>query len=411
MHAPSDTPTLCRACLTVWPRGIGVDVDLSKAAGQPPHCPACGLATLRSHPELLSLSIAHIDCDAFYASVEKRDDPSLRDKPLIVGHPGGRGVVTTACYIARRFGPRSAMPMFKALQLCPDAVVIKPNMAKYKAVSLQIRALMLELTDTIEPLSLDEAYLDLSGDCRKQLGALPAVQLAGLAKRVRKDVGISISIGLAPNKFLAKLASDMDKPRGFAVIGQDEAEALLAPMPVKRIHGIGPATQARLEREGITQIGQLQAMTDDALRHRFGRFGDRLAAYVRGNDPRRVTPSRATKSVSAETTFASDLSRGQDLMAAVAPLCERVAERLVRAGLAGRTVVLKLKTSDFQSITRNSRLSAPTQRTDLLLAAATQLVAREVDGRAFRLIGIGVSELAPANDADPPDLFSQCSKE
>jgi len=403
MHSPVTTPTLCRACLAHWPDGIaGAGVTA---------CPACGLSTLRSHPELFALDIAHIDCDAFYASIEKRDDPSLKNKPVIVGHPGGRGVVTTACYIARRFGPRSAMPMFKALELCPDAVVIKPDMAKYKTVSRDIRRLMEELTETIEPVSLDEAYLDLSSICAKDKATPPAVLLAGLAKAVRREIGISISVGLAPNKFLAKLASDMDKPRGFAVIGHAEAEALLAPMPVKRIHGIGPASAARLAAEGITEIRQLQAMSDDALRHRFGRFGDRLAAFVRGRDPRRVTPDRETKSVSGETTFRRDLVRGEDLAAALGPLAMRVAERLARAGLAGQTVVLKLKTGDFVSLTRNHRLGAPTQRGDLILATALRLLDREVDGRPFRLIGVGVADIAPADAADPPDLFSLPTRE
>lgn len=389
-------PTLCRACLTTWPDGLD---------GPPVRCPSCGLPTLRAHAELFDLETAHIDCDAFYASVEKRDNPELRDKPVIVGGTSGRGVVTTACYTARRYGPRSAMPMFKARELCPDAVIIKPNMAKYKAVSLQIRALMEELTPVIEPLSLDEAYLDLSESVREDTSRAPAVLLAELAKRVKAEIGISISIGLAPNKFLAKLASDMDKPRGYWVIGAGEAEDVLAPMPVGRIHGIGPATQAKLEARGITTISQLQAMPDDELRGNFGRFGERLAKYIRGQDPRRISPSRKSKSVSNETTFRENLARPQDLIAVIDPLCEKVAERLQRAGYAGLTVVLKLKTADFQILTRNRRLAAPTQRADLLKACARQIIEREADGRFFRLIGIGVSDLTPADEADPPDLF------
>ena len=369
-------------------------------------CPACGKPTLRAHPEILELDIAHIDCDAFYAAVEKRDHPELRDRPLLIGHRGGRGVVTTACYVARRFGPRSAMPMFKALQLCPDAVVIEPDMGKYKAVSREIRRLMLELTDVIEPLSLDEAYLDLSAGARRHPETAAAIALAGLAQRVKSEIGITISIGLAPNKFLAKLASDLDKPRGFAVIGSREAPALLAPMPVTRIHGIGPATQRRLAADGITIIAELQAMSQEALRARFGRFGERLAAYVRGGDPRAVTPERETKSVSSETTFARDTAALDDLLAAAAPLCARVADRLARSTLAGRTLVLKLKTSDFRILTRNRRLAQPTQRADVLMAAATPLIAREADGRLFRLIGVSVADLAPGGAADPPDLFT-----
>lgn len=401
-HALIVKPTLCRACLTPWPHGLA---DGPVSPNTP--CPECELPTLRAHDELFDLDIAHIDCDAFYASVEKRDNPELKDKPVIVGGTSGRGVVTTACYIARQFGPRSAMPMFKAMELCPHAVVIKPDMEKYRAVSTDIRALMLELTPTIEPLSLDEAYLDLSANVRHQPDVAPAVLLAGLAKAVRREVGISISIGLGPNKFLAKLASDLDKPRGFAVIGAAEAEQVLAPMPVGRIHGIGPVTQKKLEAQGITAIHQLQSMSDDELRARFGRFGDRLASYVRGRDPRRIKTSRAAKSVSAETTFRSDLVSEADLIAAVEPLCQRVADRLAQKQRSGQTVVLKLKTSQFQILTRNQRLGAPTCRADTLLAVARRLIAREADGRAFRLIGIGVADLATTTQAaDPPDLFS-----
>ncbi len=408
MGSSHATPTLCRACLSSWQDGIPMAGDEPAATRS---CPTCGLATLRSHPELFLLDIAHIDCDAFYASIEKRDDPSLKDKPVIVGHPGGRGVVTTACYIARRFGPRSAMPMYKALELCPDAVVIRPNMAKYRAVSREIRRLMEDLTDVIEPLSLDEAYLDLSVQCRKDVATPPAIALAALAKAVRRQIGISISIGLAANKFLAKLASDMDKPRGFAVVGLTEAASVLAPMPVRRIHGIGPASAARLAAEGITEIRHLQAMSDDEIRHRFGRFGNRLVGYVRGSDSRPVMPDRETKSVSSETTFARDLTRPGDLLDALRPLASHVAERLVRSGLAGQTVILKLKTGEFVTLTRNHRLAVPTQRADLILAAATRLLEREADGRQFRLIGVGVGDIKPAETADPPDLFTQTAKE
>jgi len=397
MHPmPQTTTILCRACLSVTS-----EAPEPKPAAS---CPDCGLPTLLAHSELFDLDLAHVDCDAFYASVEKRDQPELRDKPLIVGHAGGRGVVTTACYIARQFGPRSAMPMYKAMELCPDAVVIPPNMAKYREVSRQIRTLMTALTPMIEPISLDEAYLDLSPEHR--LGKRPAaVELAELAKAVKTDVGITISIGLAANKFLAKLASDMQKPRGFSVIGRLEARSVLAPMSVKRIHGVGPATARMLEASGIHQIRQLQAMSEFELSTRFGKFGRRLAAYVQGNDPRVVMPSRETKSVSAETTFRQDKSVPSDLIDALLPLCERVSEALHKKGLAGGTVVLKLKTADFKTITRNRRAAVPTQKADVLASHASLLVRDIADGRYFRLIGIGVTDLTPAAQADPPDLF------
>jgi DNA polymerase IV len=391
------TNILCRACLTLW-RGAP-EAPAAKA-----RCPECGLPTLISHPELFDLDIAHVDCDAFYASIEKRDNPKLRDKPLIVGHAGGRGVVTTACYIARRYGPRSAMPMFKAMELCPHAVVIPPDMAKYRVASRKIRDLMETLTPMVEPLSLDEAYLDL-GEAHRLGRQPPAILLAGLAKAVKAEVGISISIGLAPNKFLAKLASDMEKPRGFSVIGRKEAIETLAPMPVSKIHGVGPATARRLEAAGISHISQLQQMPDAELVALFGKFGRRLAAFVHGDDPRQVSPSREAKSISGETTFRVDKRNAADLIEAVLPLCERVAERLRRNGLAGGTVVLKLKTADFQTITRNRRIGAPTQKADVLASIASHLIRAEADGRLFRLIGVGVSDLATAEEADPPDLF------
>lgn len=367
-------------------------------------CPRCGSARVVEHPELLDLAIAHIDCDAFYASVEKRDRPDLADKPLIVGHPGGRGVVTTACYVARKFGPRSAMPMFKALELCPHAVVIPPDMAKYRAVSADIRDLFFKATPMVEPLSLDEAYLDLSEGVRL-VDRAPAVILARLQRAIERRVGITVSAGLSYNKFLAKMASDRDKPRGFSVIGRAEARSLLAPMAVGALFGVGAATAARLEQAGIATIGQLQDMAEAELVTRFGKFGRALYLMARGEDGRRITPDRPAKSVSNETTFARDIRDPARLLAALEPLAVKVAGRLERAGLAGRTVVLKLKTGDFKLLTRNHRLPAATARADQMLRAVAPLLEREADGRAFRLIGIGVSDLCAATEADPPDLF------
>ena len=362
-----------------------------------------------AHPELADLAIAHIDCDAFYAAVEKRDDPTLADKPVIVGHPGGRGVVTTACYVARRFGPRSAMPMFQALQLCPDAVVIPPNMETYRRVSRQIRAILTAATPVIEPVSLDEAYLDLSAGVRTG-DALPATVLADIARTVERDVGITVSIGLSCNKFLAKLASDLDKPRGFAVIGRAEAKAFLAPLPVRKVFGVGAATAEKLEAMGIATIGQLQSASAVDLVARFGRFGRRLSQFAQGEDDREIIPSRPAKSISAETTFRKDLRAIDRLAEALRPLCIRVADRLARGGVGGHTVVLKLKTADFQVLTRNHRLSDPTQRADVIFRVAVSLLRRETNGGAFRLIGVGVSDLCPARDADPPDLFAAVNR-
>jgi DNA polymerase-4 len=385
-------PTLCRDCCETLP-------------GANDACELCGSRRLVQHDELQRLDIAHIDCDAFYASVEKRDRPEIRQMPLIVGHAGGRGVVTTACYIARRFGVRSAMPMFKALAACPDAVVIPPDMAKYKAVSDQIRAIFLAATPVIEPVSLDEAYLDLS-EAHRHEGPTAAAALARIAQRVEREVRITVSIGLAPNKFLAKLASEQRKPRGYSVIGQGEARAFLAQLPVSKIHGVGPATAERMEAGGIRTIADLQAMSAGQIEARFGSFGRSLALYVQGEDGRAVTPSRVAKSISAETTFRQDKAAADELLAAVAPLCTRVASQLARKQVAGRTLILKLKTSDFQILTRNRRLPHPTQREDVLAEHAGQLIRAEADGRFFRLIGVGMADLAPAAEADPADLFN-----
>lgn len=382
---------LCRDCCEM----------LDEATGS---CVTCGSSRLIAHLELETLAIAHVDCDAFYASVEKRDRPEIRDRPLIVGHPGGRGVVTTACYIARRFGVRSAMAMFMAEQLCPHAVVIPPDMAKYKRVSDDIRRIFAAATEIIEPVSLDEAYLDLGHDnCLAEGTAAQA--LAEIALRIEREVGITVSIGLAPNKLLAKLASELEKPRGFSVIGRAEAKAFLATLPVAKINGVGPATALRLAETGVRTIGDLQAMSEMQLTARFGKLGRRLAAFSHGEDNRVVTPDRPTKSVSAETTFDRDTGTPAALLAVIERLAMRVENQLRRKALAGGTVVLKLKTSDFRVITRNRRLPHPTQRAELLIEAVRPLVDQAADGTTFRLVGIGVDHITDTGSADPPGLF------
>lgn len=382
---------LCRDCCEWHEAGAG-------------GCPGCGSSRLVRHAELEALNIAHIDCDAFYASVEKRDRPELHEEPLIVGHPGGRGVVTTACYIARRFGVRSAMPMFQALERCPDATVIPPDMAKYRRVGLEVREIFREATEAVEPVSLDEAYLDLSPEHR--LEPMPAAEaLALIAHRVESEIGITVSIGLAPNKLLAKLASELQKPRGFSVIGRREARGFLAGLAVNKINGVGPATAERLKAAGIETIADLQQVSEAELVARHGKFGRRLARFAIGEDDRVVTPDRPTKSISAETTFRKDTGSIEELMATLEGLAPRVASSLVRKGLAGSAVVVKLKTAGFQIVTRTRRLANPTQRADVLIEAARGVVEKEADGRLFRLAGIGVDGIVPAAEADPPDLF------
>ena len=390
-------PLLCRECGA-----------FAAAARRPERCARCGSPRLVGHPELASLSIAHLDCDAFYASVEKRDDPSLRNRPVIVGG-GERGVVSAACYIARIYGVRSAMPMFRARKLCPEAAVVPPDMDKYQAVGEQVRKLMLATTPLVEPLSIDEAFLDLGGTERLHHGC-PAHTLALLAQRIESEIGITVSIGLSYNKFLAKVASDLDKPRGFAVIGRAEAVAFLGSRPVSLIWGVGRVLRERLAQDGISTIGQLQAIAERDLIGRYGSIGQRLARFAHGEDDRRVDPDGPTKSISAETTFDRDIAAAPDLAAALWPLCERVAARLRDAHLAGRTAVLKLKTADFRIITRRHRLPVPTQLAEILYRTAVPLLDREADGRLFRLIGIGAADLGEESEADPLDLLDADSR-
>jgi DNA polymerase-4 len=383
-------PGFCRDCLSDIPKGAA-------------RCRACGSPRVVDHPELDDLSIAHIDCDAFYATIEKRDDPSLRDKPVIVGG-GQRGVVSTACYIARTFGVRSAMPMFEARRLCPNAVVIKPNMAKYVSVGRELRARMLALTPLVEPLSIDEAFLDLSGTQRLHRLS-PARLLARFAKEVEHDVGISISVGLSANKFLAKIASDLDKPRGFSVLSPAQAAEFLAPKPVTFIWGIGKATGATLAKDGYRTIADLQRAEEAALMRRYGSEGQRLWRLARGIDHRHVTADREAKSISSETTFSRDLSSFRALERLLFELSQRVSTRLKAKSLSGATVTLKLKTSDFRIRTRAHTLSTPTQLAARIFGVARDLLAKEVDGTRFRLLGVGVSGLADAEAADPINLI------
>ncbi len=385
-------PGFCRDCLA--------DVRADDA-----RCPACHSPRLVRHGEIDRLSLAHVDCDAFYAAIEKRDDPSLADKPLIVGG-GKRGVVTTACYVARIYGVRSAMPMFEARRLCPQATVVPPDFDKYARASREVRKLMLELTPQVEPLSIDEAFMDLAGTERLH-GMSPAKALARFAKRVEQTVGITVSVGLSCNKFLAKVASDLDKPRGFAVLGQAEAAAFLAPKPVTLIFGVGKVTQGRLARDGFRLIADLQKAEETDLMRRYGVEGRRLARLARGIDDRDVEPERVRKSVSAETTFERDLSSFRPLEQRLWSLTEEVSDRLKHDGISGATVTLKLKTADFRILTRARSLESPTQLADKIFAVGRELLSREIDGTRYRLIGIGVSALADGGAADPVDLIDR----
>jgi DNA polymerase IV len=381
--------SFCRDCLT-------------DATPQRLRCPVCGSPRLLRHKELDTLAIAHVDCDAFYATIEKRDDPTLAAEPVIVGG-GKRGVVATCCYIARTFGVRSAMPMFEALRLCPQAKVIRPNFEKYAKAGREVRKMMLELTPLVEPLSIDEAFLDLSGTARLH-GMAPAKALARFAAAVEKNLKITVSIGLSCNKFLAKIASDLDKPRGFAVLGAGEAPAFLAPKPVSFIYGVGKASAARFARDGFQRIADLQRVDEIELMRRYGEEGRRLARLARGIDTRGVSAERETKSVSSETTFEQDISDFRSLERILWGLAEDVSGRLKTKELAGSTVTVKLKSADFKIRTRARSLGSPTQLAHRIFAAARGLLEHEIDGTRYRLLGVGVSALASADEADPADL-------
>lgn len=383
-------PSLCRACFQTYDR--------------PGRCPACRSPRTVSHPELFELSIAHIDCDAFYASVEKRDNPDLADLPVIIGG-GRRGVVSTACYVARIAGVRSAMPMFKALALCPDAVVLPPRMDAYVAVSRQIRALMEAVTPLVEPLSLDEAFLDLRGTARLHGGA-PVETLGRLLARIEREVGVSASAGLSHNKFLAKIASDLDKPRGLSLVGKAETLDFLAPRPVSSIWGVGAAAQARLAGDGVRTVADLRRQSETALTARYGAMGRRLSALSRGEDARVVTPDAPMKSISAETTFDDDIAAREPLEAHLWRLAVRVADRAKAKELSGRRVIVKLKTPDFRGQTRQIALAAPTQIADRIFREGSALLGLMLPAGPFRLIGVGIGDLvAGPAEAESGDLL------
>ncbi len=388
--------SFCRDCLADAPK-------------QSARCPACGSPRLVRHPGADSLTIAHIDCDAFYATIEKRDDPSLVDKPVIVGG-GKRGVVAAACYVARTYGIRSAMPMFEAKRLCPDAVVVKPNMAKYVQVGREVRKAMFALTPLIEPLSIDEAFLDLTGTERLH-GMSAGKVLARFATQVERDLGITVSIGLSANKFLAKVASDIDKPRGFAVLAQADAIAFLAGKPVGFIYGVGAVSAAKLASDGFRTIADLQSADERELARRYGEEGERLWRLARGIDGRTVDPARDTKSVSAETTFDRDIGEFRPLEQYLWNLTERVSARLKANALAGSTVTLKLKSADFKTRTRARALAGSTQLAARIFAVGRDLLANEVGTTRYRLIGIGVSNLEDAEGDDFSDLIDRRAAE
>ena len=391
---PDGPTSFCRDCLA--------DQDFVAR-----RCGECGSPRLVRHRSLSTLTLAHIDCDAFYATVEKRDNPELADKPVIIGG-GKRGVVSAACYISRTFGVRSAMPMFKALALCPSATVIRPDMAKYVRVGREVRHAMQALTPLVEPLSIDEAFLDLAGTQRVH-GMIPAKVLARFALDVERDIGITVSVGLSCNKFLAKIASDLDKPRGFAALDQNEARALLKGKPVGFIFGVGPATQERLAQRGFRTIADLQSADEIELMKQFSTEGRRLWRLARGIDDRKVVPDRGAKTISSETTFETDIRDFATLERMLWRMSEKVSIRLKNGNLAGSTITLKLKTADFRQRTRSQSIHAPTQLAAKIFAISREMLAKEIDGTAFRLMGTGVSALRPGSSGDDTDMLDRRS--
>jgi len=348
--------------------------------------------------------ILHIDMDAFYASVEQRDDPVLRGRPVVVAWRGARSVVCAASYEARRYGIRSAMPALRAERLCPDAVFVPPDFPRYKAVSRQIRDIFLAHTDLVEPLSLDEAYLDVTSPKLPSPSATASAET--IRAQIRDTTGLTASAGVAPNKFIAKIASDWNKPDGLYVVKPAQVDAFLLPLPVARIPGVGKVTQAHLTRLGVATVGDLRSLSLDVLQREFGRFGLSLYRRARGIDERAVEPEQPVKSISSEDTFPKDLP-----LSALPPLVERLAVRTwqarLKTGRAPRTVVLKLKTAQFQILTRSLTPDIPPDSLDALTRMALGLLQRVglPEDTRYRLAGVGLAGFHEREECAQGGLF------
>lgn len=385
---------ICKECTYQFKKEIYCD-----------RCPNCKSPRLLSHRELNILHIAHIDCDAFYASVEKRDNPKLKNKPVIVGG-GKRGVVAACCYISRINGVHSAMPMYKALKMCPDAEVIPPNMNKYIRIGHEVKNLMRKTTPLVESLSIDEAFLDLSGT-QKLHHANPVKTLLKLSQLIESEIGITVSIGLSYNKFLAKTASEIEKPRGFSIIGKLETTSFLNPRPISSIWGIGNSISKQLEKDGLTTISQLHELTEHNLIEKYGKIGKRLFHFSRGEDDRPVQPNNIAKSISKETTFAQNIINMDQLLLRLWPLCESISDQLKVKKLAASTITIKLKTNSFNTISRSRTLQQPTQLAEIIYQEAKLLLKSEVKGTSYRLIGVSVKKFAKPEEADLMNLLSE----
>ncbi len=349
--------------------------------------------------------IIHADMDAFYASVEQHDDPALRGLPVLVGgSPKSRGVVAAASYEARAFGCRSAMPMRTAARLCPQAVIVPPRFPRYRQASEQVMAIFRRVTPLVEPLSLDEAFLDVTH--RVQAGTEPAAVARWLRAAVRRETGLTVSCGVAATKSVAKVASDRDKPDGLTVVAPGDERAFLAPLPIRDLWGVGPRTAERLSKAGVKTIGELAERPLPWLIERFGVRGEWFYRLARGEDDRPVSTSREAKSISAEQTFAEDLADPEALAEVVREQAARVARRLRKAQLRSRTVQLKLRLADFTTFTRRRTLPVATDQAGPIQSAALEMLAAETGGgRRFRLVGTGVSNLIEAEEAAQLSLF------
>jgi DNA polymerase-4 len=363
------------------------------------------------HPPAAGRAILHVDMDAFFASVETLDDPTLRGKPVIVGgRPESRGVVAAASYEARAFGIHSAMSSRRAVQLCPHAVFLAPRGARYAEISRHVFAILESFTPLVEPLSIDEAFLDVTG-CRRLFGPPEAIGHA-IKHRIREEIGLVASVGVAPNKFLAKLASDMEKPDGFVVIPADRAANLLADLPVSRIWGVGKVGRQALARLDIHTFRDLRDAPGDLIARHFGLSAEHLLQLAWGRDERPVVPDSDAKSVGAETTFAADIADAAELRRQLDRLVDRVARRLRRHGLRAQTIHLKARYPDFTTVTRAATLETATCSTSIVRRTARDLLERRLEraGRSLRLIGVSVSGLT-TGDAGQPDLFPDAAAE
>ena len=343
-----------------------------------------------------SRTILHLDMDAFFASVEQRDDPALRGRPVLVGGRGGRGVVAAASYEARRFGCRSAMPMTQALRQCPDAIVVSPSFGRYEADSRRIMEILETASPLVEPLSVDEAFVDVTGSLRL-LGDGRAIAVL-LRKRIREELGLTASVGVAPSKFVAKIASDLEKPDGLVVIEREGLSERLAPLPITRMWGIGPRTAARCEARGIRTFGDLQRRSPESLSRSLGESAARFHDLAHGRDDRPVVCDRIAKSIGHEQTFGVDLSSAEEVEAVLLRHVERVATRLRRHGRQARCVTIKVRDGEFVTNTRSRTLVESTDRTDLIWSTARDLF-REWPFRPVRLIGISVDRFEETGES------------